>query len=236
MTDSDFLAVMDATWPAAAYQRLGPWLIRRGDGGGKRVSAASVAGDWAGADIAQAILAMQDLGQTPLFLIRAKDSGLDETLNARGFDIVDPVLVYSAPVSQMALESTGKTYPHWPPLAITREIWAEAGIGPARLQVMARAADKTAILVRHQDRPAGAVFVARAGKVAMLHALTVFPAHRRQGSAQNLMAAAAGWAQRQGADTLSLVVTTANTPARAVYEKLGMQVVGRYHYRQKTSV
>jgi ribosomal protein S18 acetylase RimI-like enzyme len=229
MINSDFLAVMDATWPAAEYQRLGPWLIRNGAGGGKRVSAASVAGDWI--DIAQAVAAMQDLGQTPLFLIRAEDTALDQTLDAMGFQIVDPVLVYTAPVALLADQTTGKTYPHWPPLAIAREIWAEAGIGPARLQVMDRAKEKTAILVRHQDRVAGVAFVAKAGDTAMLHALEVSPLHRRQGSAQNLLTAAAGWAQRQGAATLSLVVTTANEPARALYEKLGMQIVGGYHYR-----
>jgi GNAT superfamily N-acetyltransferase len=233
MTKVDFLAVMDATWPAADYRQLGPWLIRRGAGGGKRVSAASVAGDWT--DIPQAISAMQDLGQTPLFLIRAEDTALDQTLDAMGFQIIDPVLVYAAPVALLADLTTGKTYPHWPPLAIARQIWAEAGIGPARLQVMDRAREKTAILVRHQDRVAGVAFVACAGDTAMIHALEVSPPHRRQGSAQNLLTAAAGWARDHGADTLTLVVTTANLPARALYEKLGMQAVGGYHYRVQPS-
>lgn len=231
MTDNDFLAAMDATWPAAEYQRHGPWLIRKGAGGGKRVSAASVAGDWTPPDIPQAISAMQELGQSPLFLIRAQDTDLDQALDAMGFEIIDPVLVYIAPVGLLA-DDVG-CYPHWPPLAITREIWAQAGIGPARLEVMARASEKTALLVRRQDRVAGVAFVARAGKTAMLHALEVSPDHRRQGSAQNLLTAAADWAQRQGADSLALVVTTANTPARTLYEKLGMSVVGGYHYRQK---
>lgn len=233
MTDRDFLAVMDATWPAAAYQHLGPWLIRRGAGGGKRVSAASVAGDWTPQDIPQAISAMQNLGQTPLFLIRAQDNDLDLNLDKMGFQIIDPVLVYTAPTAQLADQTTPHNYPHWPPLAITREIWAVAGIGPARLDVMERAERKTAILVRRQDRVAGVAFVALAGMTAMLHALEVSPDHRRQGSAQNLLTSAAGWAQRQGADTISLVVTTANAPARALYDKLGMQVVGGYHYRQR---
>ena len=231
MTDNDFLAVMDATWPAADYRWLGPWLIRRGAGGGKRVSAASVAGDWTPPDIPQAIAGIQELGQVPLFLIRAQDTDLDHHLDAMGFEIIDPVLVYAAPVTLIA--DNTPAYPHWPPLAITREIWAKAGIGPARLDVMERAEQKTAILVRRQDRVAGVAFVALAGTTAMLHALEVSPPHRRQGSAQNLLTSAADWAQRQGADTLSLVVTSANIPARSLYEKLGMHVVGGYHYRQR---
>lgn len=233
MSKNDLLGLMDATWPAAATERLGPWLIRTGAGGGKRVSAASAAGDWTAPDIPLAIAAQQARGQTPLFLIRAQDADLDRHLDGMGFQIVDPVVAYTAPVALFLDDTAGKTYPHWPPLAIAREIWAAAGIGPARLDVMARAAEKTAILVRHQDRVTGIAFVASAGAGAMLHALEVSPPHRRQGSAQNLMIAAADWAQRQGADTLSLVVTAANLPARALYEKLGMQVVDGYHYRQK---
>lgn len=234
MTDDDLLGVMDATWPAAAYDRIGPWLIRRGAGGGKRVSAASVAGDWTADDIPKAVAAQQSLGQTPLFLIRAQDTDLDQHLDNRGFQIVDPVLAYAAPVAALSDNTISKTYPHWPPLAIAREIWAEAGIGPARLDVMDRAGEKTCILARHGDRVAGVAFVALAEKTAMVHALEISAAHRRQGSAQNLLRQAAVWAASQGADTLSLVVTTANAPARALYEKLGMHVVGGYHYRQKT--
>ena len=66
----------------------------------------------------------------------------------------------------------------------------------------------------------------------MLHAQEVAPAFRRQGSAQNILRAAAGWAQGQGADSLYLVVTVANAPARALYAGLGMVEGGRYHYRK----
>ncbi|TMV56955.1 GNAT family N-acetyltransferase, partial [Thioclava sp. BHET1] len=34
-------AALDASWPAAALHHAGPWLIREGRGGGKRVSAAT---------------------------------------------------------------------------------------------------------------------------------------------------------------------------------------------------
>jgi GNAT superfamily N-acetyltransferase len=67
----------------------------------------------------------------------------------------------------------------------------------------------------------------------MLHALEVVPALRRQGSAQNILRAAAAWAKGEGADRLSLVVTVANAPARALYAGMGMVEAGAYHYRQK---
>jgi ribosomal protein S18 acetylase RimI-like enzyme len=67
----------------------------------------------------------------------------------------------------------------------------------------------------------------------MVHALDVRDSHRRQGLGKNLLHAAANWAADQGATRLSLVVTRQNTAARALYARLGMEVVGQYHYRMK---
>ena len=36
-----FVAAMEATWPAASRRQVGPFVIRDGQGGGKRVSAAT---------------------------------------------------------------------------------------------------------------------------------------------------------------------------------------------------
>lgn len=225
--------VMEATWPAASLASCGPFLLRDGRGGGKRVSAATAEGPWDAADLARAEQAM---GAHPLFLIREGDEALDRALALRGYAIVDPVAAYSAPVAALKGEGARhmSTFPHWPPMEIARVLWADAGIGPARLAVMARAQGaRCVVLGRTNDRASGVAFVACHGSHAMLHALEVAPALRRQGSAQNILRAAARWAQGVGADTLSLVVTEANAPARALYQQLGMVEAGRYHYRQK---
>lgn len=225
-------AVMEATWPPARKVRVGPWWLREGAGGGQRVSAASPAGAWQEADLPQAEAAMEAMGQARLWVVY-DDPQLDAALAARGYRRHDPVVAYAAPVAALAGEVSGMAaFAHWPPLAIARDIWAEGGIGPARVAVMERAlGPKCAILGRTADTPSGAAFVAIHGDVAMLHALEVRPALRRQGSARNILVAAANWAQDQGAATFSLVVTEQNIAARALYERLGMVAVGRYHYR-----
>lgn len=236
MTPHDLDQVMAATWPAARLDRVGPWTIRDGQGGGQRVSAATATDAWSDEDIPLAESAMTRLGQGHLFLIRAQDGMLDQALQARGYRIKDPVVAYAAPTVRLADPAPPgmAAFAHWPPLAICRQLWDEAGIGPARLAVMDRApGPKCAILARSNDRPTGVAFVALHGSTAMLHALEVAPSARRQGSAHNMLRAAAVWAQQNGADTLSLVVTVANTPARALYASLQMQVVGDYHYRQR---
>lgn len=225
---------VEATWPAASVQRVGPWIIRDGRGGGKRASAATAAAPVTEADIAQAEAAQRALGQAPLFMIRDGEGALDATLAARGYHVVDPVVQYLAPTALLAQSAPDPmaAFAIWPPLGIMVEIWADAGIGAGRLAVMERVQrTKTALLGRKNDRAAGVAFVALNGKIAMLHALEVAPDQRRQGSANSMLRRAAIWAQDQGAEWFSLVVTTANAPARKLYSSLGMEVVGQYHYR-----
>jgi N-acetylglutamate synthase len=45
--------VLEATWPPAARHRAGPWVLRDGAGGGKRVSAATAEGPVTAADLAR---------------------------------------------------------------------------------------------------------------------------------------------------------------------------------------
>ncbi len=232
----DIPALAESTWPPAATRQVGPWLIRDGRGGGQRVSAASPAGAWSDAEIPLAEAAMQALGQNPLFVIWPQDGALDAALDARGYRRHDPVVVYDGDAAELAAAEPPflSSFPHWPPLGIARALWAEGGIGPARLAVMDRVTlPKTAILGRTGDRAAGVAFVAATGDCAMLHALEVSPALRRQGTAHNILRAAARWSLDQGAARLLLLVTEANSNARHLYASLGMSVVGHYHYRVK---
>jgi len=228
--------VLEATWPAAAMHRAGPWMIRKGAGGGKRVSAATVEAGFAEADITTAEAEMQAFGQDHLFMLRPEDTALDQMLDQRGYRVVDPVDLYAAPVTELTKERLPlvTAFHIWPPLAIIPDLWAEGGIGPARIAVMNRVtAPKTAILARQTDQPAGVGFVAIQNGIAMIHAIEVAPKLRRQGVGVKILRAAAEWAQDNGATHLSLAVTCANTAANALYTSLGMTVVGHYHYRIK---
>ncbi len=235
----DIYPVVDATWPAATTAEVGPWTIRDGQGGGSRVSAATLRGpEVTAADIALADAAMVDLGQTPLFMIRDGDKALDRLLETESYQIKDPVIAYAAPISAIATERPPPItcFETWPPLAVQEEIWAAGGIGPSRLAVMDRATGpKTSIFGRIDDRPAGTGFIAIQGDIAMLHALETLAEHRRRGLGRHMLRAMAFWAAEQGAASLTLLVTRANLPANALYTSLGFQPVGHYHYRIKPS-
>ncbi|MEP1768054.1 MAG: GNAT family N-acetyltransferase [Sulfitobacter sp.] len=226
--------VTEFTWPSARRWDAGAWTLRDGAGGGKRVSAATARGAVSVADIPRAEEAMRGLDQRPLFMIRKGDEALDALLEARGYALIDEVVLYSTPIETLTnLQVPPVTCFHiWEPLAIMAEIWAKGGIGPARLDVMARAQTKTGILARWNEKPAGAAFVGVHGDTAMAHAVEVLPHQRKQGVAEWMMRAAAIWAKKQGAREIAVLCVTANKPANALYTKLGFSAVGTYHYRQ----
>jgi GNAT superfamily N-acetyltransferase len=224
----------EATWPPARRWDDGPWTLREGAGGGKRVSAATAHAPVQDSDIPVAEAAMRAQDQRPLFMIRQGEGALDALLAARGYDRIDEVTTYVAPVDLL----TDRSIPHvtcftvWAPLAIMTEIWAQGGIGPARLAVMDRAAVKTGILARWNEKPGGVAFAAVHGGICMVHAVEVVAHQRKQGVAEWIMRAAAFWAAKHGAAHLAVLCVTANKPANALYTKLGFTPVGTYHYRQ----
>ena len=233
--DAVFEAI-EATWPAAAQVRRGPWMLRDGLGGGKRVSAARPVGAVTPDDVDLAEADMLARAERPLFMLRPCDADLDDMLAARGYDLIDPTNLYSVNISKL----TDIPLPHvtafciWEPLAIMEEIWAKGGIGPARLGVMSRVETKTGIFVRCNDKPAGAAFAGIHQGICMVHAVEVLAHQRRQGAAQWIMRAGAFWAQKHGATQVTVLCTQANVPANRLYSSLGFNVVGDYHYRQKT--
>lgn len=229
--------VTEATWPPADRYRAGPWTLRNGAGGGKRVSAATQAGPWTEDDLAAAESAMQLLDQDALFMIREGEEALDAALDQRAYRVIDPVNVWLCPISLLTAREPpyAIAFAIWEPLALMVDMWHDAGIGPGRIAVMERVAGpKTGLLIRDGQSPAGVAFCAVDGDVAMVHALEVLAEHRNRGMGGWLMRRAALWAQGEGAAWMSVLCTQQNEAANALYASLGMDVVGRYHYRMKT--
>ncbi|WP_420326479.1 GNAT family N-acetyltransferase [Mameliella sp.] len=236
MTDdlSDYFEALDATWPAASRVEAGPWLLREGRGGGKRVSASTARGTWDDGDLSAAEDAMRLMGQDPLFMVRPEDAALDAALAGRGYEKIDPVRLWSAPIALLTdLKLPRVTaFAIWEPLAIMREIWEAGGIGAERQRVMERAPmPKTGLFGRVSDKPAGAGFCAVHAGIAMVHALEIAPEHRQKGLGGWMMRCAALWAAQNGADRIAVAATEENTGANALYAALKMEVVGHYHYR-----
>jgi len=229
MTDP-YLHAITHTWPAAKQWHKGGWRFQDGAGGGKRVSAAMALGakpDWG---------LLETEMPAPLVMVRSDQKALDQTLQDKGFRMVDPTVLYACDLDLLALDPLppAQAYATWPPLHASMEIWEEGGVDAARRSVMARVPNaKTALLIRNDDSPASAAFVALSGPIAMIHAIEVHPNHRRQGVGRKTMIKAAHWAVERGASRLALAVRKQNSAARALYTSFGMDVVGQYHYRAR---
>lgn len=236
--DPAFDAAFEASWPAVEYAMAGPFRLGRGQGGGRRVSSARlIAPDWTEADIDQAIDIQQGWNQPPAFrLAEGRDAAGDrlaDSLRSRGLRREAPTLVMAAPLDRLTDQPVPRvtSFAIWPPLAIQRELWTEAGIGPARQAIMDRVClPKAALLGRIEDRAAGVAFVAADGALAILHALEITPGLRRKGLAGWMLREAAFWAQAQGSGTICLAVTAENASAIALYRKLGFAEIGGYSY------
>lgn len=233
-TTAELFAALEATWPPAATRRLGPFVLCDGAGGGKRVSATRLEGAFSAA----ALTAVEAAMRPPwLFQTRTGQEALDAELTARGYGVLDPTVLYAAPVDRLAEAPRPiSLLPAWPPLAIQRQLWLDGETGPERLAVMARACEpRQSFIARFQNRAAGVGFVAVHRGIALLHALHVEPAFRRKGVARYMVRGMADWAGQNGAHTFALAVTQANITARALYTDLGMTEAGNYHYREKRS-
>ncbi|MGH7853000.1 MAG: GNAT family N-acetyltransferase, partial [Candidatus Binatia bacterium] len=66
------------------------------------------------------------------------------------------------------------------------------------------------------------------GDVTRAHLISMWvaPAHRRLGIASSLVKAITGWAHMHRVGTLRLLVTSSNTPAIKLYERLGFKMTG----------
>jgi len=76
-----------------------------------------------------------------------------------------------------------------------------------------------------RDTPAYGMLVRR--KIATLESLVVTAAYRGTGVGHALFQACVAWAERQGADSLDLIVWEFNESARLFYEQHGMSTLNR---------
>ena len=99
-TAAELYDVIEGTWPPANRTTVGPFIIREGQGGGSRVSAATGPADET--DLPLAEEAMRALGQPCQFMIRDGEADFDAMLAGKGYRIKDPVTLYAAPIDRIA--------------------------------------------------------------------------------------------------------------------------------------
>ncbi|MFO6465273.1 GNAT family N-acetyltransferase [Jannaschia sp. KMU-145] len=224
-----------ATWPPSRLDRVGPFDLPAEREGTRRGTAARPI---PGAAITDADVAAVETARpgTVFAAIMEEDGALEGVLAARGYAPSDPSDLMAGPISDTLPDTPPVSgFPHWPPMAICDALWDEHGNGPDRRTPMHRAPEpKTAILLRFDDRAAGALFVGQSGTVAVCHLVLTLPRARGKGVGRIGMLHAMRWAREHGADTMALPVEANNVPAVALYRRAGLVRRGGYRYWSRT--
>ncbi|MDA0218905.1 MAG: GNAT family N-acetyltransferase [Proteobacteria bacterium] len=230
-----------ASWPDLAHERLDGWLLRFAAGHTKRANSVNVLH----ADdrelerrIGKAEQRYRGAGLRPVFrLTPLAEAGLDDALAARGYAIVEPSLVKTAPMiaglaGDPAVHLSERPGEGWLQGYVAAAAMDEAAC--VTLQAMLARIDGRPVyaMLHGEEGPLGfALAVTHGGRVGFFDVLTL-PHARRRGIARRIMASLIAWSRDEaGASSMWIQVVAANDPARALYRDLGFATFYGYHYR-----
>ncbi|MCC5580813.1 GNAT family N-acetyltransferase [Microtetraspora sp. AC03309] len=233
---SEFDRLVDEAWPAPYRVAAGDWVYRHAGGVTKRANSVLPLGECP--DLGKAIDDAEgfyaDLGRPCVFSIGGGATpGLDAELESRGYHLVDPTLV----MTRSSLEgSADPTIAPEPSPGWVDTWWrVDGGRHPAGTESSAKdwgVRILTGVPAAYASLGEKAVGRGvRQGEWLGIYCMAVVPEARRRGLAGAVLRGLLGWGRDQGATRAYLVVTEGNEGARALYEREGFTVAGRYHYR-----
>jgi N-acetylglutamate synthase len=241
------LAIEEASlraWPAITSEMLDGWELRFGEGFTRRANSVQPLGTSSEAFAkkvahCEAWYAARSLPCT-FRLTRFADPDLDSFLSGRGYQAIDRVAIMDRPIPPVpvprirasieapAAAEWTKVYgalmrlPDGPPPAMTRIL--EACRKEQRFAVLPAA---------FGGAPASCGLAVHDGPFVGLFDLVTAPALRRRGYCTTLISGLLEWGVSRGATRAYLQVVSANTPAIALYTKLGFETRYEYWYRVK---
>jgi len=236
-----FDRLVDEAWPAPGRVVTGGWVLRYAGGVTKRANSVLPLGDVPDMDraIAEAERFYAGVGLPCVFSIGAgATEGLDAELSRRGYRRTGPTLIMAIRLADVRSAAEPAGVEPDPSEDWLRTWWQTEGIGHrAHDRIPPRAwAERilTGVRAGYLHLPEGAVGRAvPQDKWLGIYCMAVAPHARRRGLGTSVLRTLLAWGRTQGAVYGYLAVTEANRAARALYEREGFTVVGRYHYRVK---
>lgn len=240
-------------WPPARQAACGHWLMRRSDDASRRVnSCATTPMELPGLDLAarteprgltEALLQVRQwyakAGQAACFQMTpaSEPYGLDQRLEQAGFALVETCRTMTLPLDGKGPAASEKDMAlELRPTALAMAGLMPAGAGDdvrrARADLFGRVRLPRAFAVSLAGgQPVGGGYCAIDGEVALLAAIVVQPAFRRQGRAAAILARLLDWARGMGATRAMLQVGSDNATAIGLYERAGFCRAYDYWYR-----
>jgi ribosomal protein S18 acetylase RimI-like enzyme len=233
--------VAAAGWPAPESELLGDWVLRAGGGWTMRANSVLALGD-PGRPLPEALAHVQAWYAArglparfslPLPLVASLESDL-AAAGWYGPQDNHEVLLLSADVA--ALAGPRQDLPAVELTATLTEEWLDAATAHSPVPPLGRAILAGPESARFaQVRVDGDVVAVGRATVERgwvgITSLETRPAARRQGLAQQVIAALVAHGRAQGARHVFLQVSSENAAALALYDRLGLSVHHRYRYR-----
>jgi len=226
-------------WPAPHEQRIGGWLLRMAGGYTKRANSATLLDGGApdlDQDIARCEAYYRAAGLPPIFRLPSYTVGAaDDLLVARGYRLVEPVLVLglalaAAPTDGIA-PADSLELDEW--LDIYSRLQGSTADGRTAHRRILETISLPALyaVTTERDAPVACALGVLDGSHFGLFDVVTDPARRNRGFGRRLIAGMLGWARTRGATLAYLQVSEHNAPALRLYDKLGFTQLYRYWYR-----
>ncbi|MGE0769045.1 MAG: GNAT family N-acetyltransferase [Hyphomicrobiaceae bacterium] len=228
-------------WPALETRLVRGWLMRFSGGYTKRAN--SVYAWRPEVPLADIISHAADVYRSrglPLVvrLTPLADSAADAMLAARGFARLDESIVMTAPLAATGFVRDSATTIASAPSHEWLDGFATANLVPASRRLLhdamvsniARPVAFARLDDAHGPGQAWGIGAVERDFVGLFDIVTA-PSVRRQGAGRRLVGHMLWWARTQGATIAYLQVVATNSPAVALYRRLGFEETYRYHYR-----
>ncbi|MEV4107927.1 GNAT family N-acetyltransferase [Nonomuraea sp. NPDC049695] len=245
----NFDLLVHEAWPAYEQHAHDGWVFRHAGGVTKRANSVLALGE--PADLGGAIEAAEAFyrqrGQRCVFSLGLNATpGLDEELERRGYELVDPTVVMAGsptagpPAYQVRIED--RPWGGW-----LEAWWAVDGRYRSGFEDAERICTGVPAWYAAYEEDGVALAVGRAvpqgdpvnapgtgvsgmsrGDTLGIYCMATLPQARRRGLARAVLRALVRHADTESA---YLVTTAANLTAQALYRGEGLEIAGRYHYR-----
>lgn len=226
----------DRAWPAAERSSLGSWILNASTGWSGRLNACWPLGE-PPLPLAEAVDAVEAWygarGLPPVFKPAGALPSLEAELTARGYRARTPTLMMVADISNPARparvtlsDTVGEAFERV--FLGTQDNPADAAERMGAFHRIAR--PRVFAFIDVEGAPVAIGGSAVEGDWAGIFGMRTLAAHRRQGLAQDIVAALLAGAQEAGARRAYLQVEAPNAPAIALYERFGFAIAFAYSY------
>jgi N-acetylglutamate synthase len=233
-------------WPAHSDSDFDGWRLRFADGYTRRANSVTPLGPSRLAlddKIATCERLYAERGLPAIFRMTPfAPPALDAMLAERGYRRADETEVRARRLDTALPPSACRTRVRVGVLAVDRwlEIFGALSGSPARNRAAHRAVlnavpgTQRLLVLWADDAPAACGMSVHADGLLGLFDLVTAAEQRNRGFGSEILRRALQWGARQRVDEAYLQVLATNTAARRIYDRMGFDLVYRYHYRQRT--